>query len=104
MSGVWQEAELSMQENDRIAFLQEVLSGCGSAGASGEIVNETDGLVFERDGRASRGDQDNPSVWGIFQMVLNEFSSKRLMFGQSFGRGVVLEVCILSFFVCERSV
>ena len=43
------QAELPVQEDDCVPGLQEVLGAGGTAGSGREVVNETDGLLLERD-------------------------------------------------------
>ncbi len=42
------EAELPMQEDDRIACRQEILSTGGTTRARGEVVDEANSLLLER--------------------------------------------------------
>lgn len=59
---VGQKAELAVQEYDRVPGLEEVLCRGGAAGAGGEVVDEADGLLFEGDGGAAGGDEDDAPV------------------------------------------
>ena len=43
------QAELPVQEDDSVPGLQEVLGAGSTAGSGREVVNETDGLLLERD-------------------------------------------------------
>lgn len=61
-----------MQEDDSVALTEEVLSRGGATGASGEVVNEADSLVLERDGGTATGDKDKPTGRRLGQVVIYE--------------------------------
>lgn len=39
-----------MEKDDGVAGFQEIFGGGSATGTGGEVVDESDGLVFERDG------------------------------------------------------
>ena len=64
-----------MQENDRIALAEEELGACCASCAGAEIVDKAHHVLFERDRRAARRDE-NDSLACCFRMVLNEFTNQ----------------------------
>ena len=54
-----------MKEDHGVAGLQEVFGRRGAARAGAEVVDEADGLVFERDGRAAGGYEDEGEGAGV---------------------------------------
>jgi len=67
---VRQEAELPVQEYDSVSGLQEVLRAGGATGASGEVVDEADCLILQRDGRTTGCYESDASTLG--GMALDE--------------------------------
>lgn len=53
-----------MKEDDGISGLEEILGRRGTTSSGGEVVDEADRLVFERDGGAARSDQDDATLMG----------------------------------------
>lgn len=53
-----------MKEDDSISGLEEILGRRGTTRSGGEVVDEADRLVLERDGGAARSDQDDATLVG----------------------------------------
>lgn len=64
VSRVWEEGELTMQEDHGIARFKEVFGGCGSPRPSREVIDESHRLVFKRYGGATGGDQNHSAILG----------------------------------------
>ena len=82
-----------MEEYDGVVMLEEVLGAGGPAGASGEVVDEADGLVFERDGGATGGDESNFARGG--GVAVDEFASEGFMWGERSGGWIESKVVVL---------
>ena len=73
---VREKGELAVQEDDSVALQQEVLGRGSTAGTRAEVVDEADGLVFERHGGAARCDQRYAAGARCGEMVVDEFSGE----------------------------
>lgn len=81
---------MAVEEDDGVALFEKVLGGRGAASACGKVVDEANGLVFERDGGAAGRYEDDATPGGV--MVGNKVLDFFGEMGEVGGRGVGLKV------------
>ena len=62
MARIRQQGELSVEEDDGITGLEEILGGRGAPRSGGEVVDEADRLILERDGGAAGSDKHHATL------------------------------------------
>lgn len=92
VAGEGEQAELAVQEDDGVTGAEEVLGGSGAASPGGEVVDEADGLVFEGNGGAPGGDEDDPAGWGDREVVGDESAGEGYVGVEGWWGRVAIEV------------
>lgn len=82
MPAVREQTELPVEEDDSVSRLEEVLGGSSTAGSSRKVVDEADGLLFERHGGSAGCDEDDSAFCG------------RVKIDELLGLGDVLRECL----------
>ncbi|TLS22235.1 uncharacterized protein PpBr36_09704 [Pyricularia pennisetigena] len=90
---VWQQRKLTVQEDDCVAGLKEVLGRSGAARSGAEIVNEAHRLPLQGHRRPARRHEYHSAVSG--GVLLNECRGERHMFRQTPRWRVAAEVVVL---------
>ena len=98
MPRVRQQTELTVQEDDCVSSLEEVLGGRGTSRSGAEVVDEADGLPFEGHGSSAGCYEDDASA--CCGVVVDKLAGERGVLVEGGGRRVFVEVVVFCDFRC----